>query len=340
MPAPSRILVRLPNWLGDVLLARPLLHALRASLPEARIAAVAPATLLELLAGEGAIDLPHPWPPDREARSRLTRVLREWRPDVALVLPPSFSSAMLAWRTGARERVGYAHEGRGVLLTRALQRPARGERHLADEYLELGRKLGVSGTACARELPTLRLAEAVRESARSAHERLGLTARDFAVLGPAALYGPAKRWPPERFAAVGRSLVARGLEVLTCGTRDEAAVCEQVAREIGAGARSIAGDTSLPELAGLCAAARIAVCNDSGLAHLCAALSVPTVAVFGSTSSAWTAPLGRAVRIVQRPPVCSPCFQRHCRIGYVCLTAVTETRVAKACGQLLAEVTA
>jgi heptosyltransferase-2 len=125
--------------------------------------------------------------------------------------------------------------------------------------------------------------------------------------------------------------------VLVCGTAAERETCDAVVRAAGAGARSIAGGTTLAELAGLCALARVALCNDSGLAHLTAALGVPTIAVFGSTSSAWTAPLGPAVRIVQRPPVCSPCFRRECRIGYVCLESVDERRVWNACRELLAE---
>jgi heptosyltransferase-2 len=331
--APSRILVRLPNWLGDVLLARPLLHRLRAGLPMARIAAVAPGALLELLAADGVIDMAFPWERERGARAAALRAIRGGSPEVALVLPPSFSSAWLAWRSGAPRRIGYAHEGRGILLTRALPRPARGDRHLSDEYLELARDLT---EIAADAMPgPLRLPPAALEAGRRLRARLGLEERRFAVLAPGAIYGPAKRWPATRYAGLARRLEASGTSVVVCGTRDESEVCAEVAR--ASGARSLAGATSLPELAGLCAAASIAVCNDSGLAHLCAALAAPTVAVFGSTSSAWTAPRGTAVRVVQRPPVCSPCFRPDCRIGTICLTALSEQQVWHACEELLAE---
>jgi heptosyltransferase-2 len=98
----------------------------------------------------------------------------------------------------------------------------------------------------------------------------------------------------------------------------------------------IAGETDLLTQAGLCARATLAVCNDSGLAHLAAATGAPTVVIFGSTSSAWTAPLGRRVRVVQRPPVCSPCFQRACRIGYGCLTRIEVAAVERACAEVAA----
>jgi lipopolysaccharide heptosyltransferase II len=334
---PSRIFVRLPNWLGDVMLARPLLHALRRSLPQARIAGVAPGALLELLAADGTLDQAHPWPREAEGRARVARDLKAFEPEVALILPPSFSSAWLAWRTGAKLRVGYAHEGRSMLLSRSERRPARGERHLADEYLHLGRDWYAATPRPAAVAPKLRLSEAASEAGREQRARLELEPRGYAVVAPGALYGPTKRWPAERFAAVGRWLAHRGLAVVACGVQAEAEACEQVVKGVGAGARSVAGRTSLPELAGLCSEARIAVCNDSGLAHLCAALGVPTVAVFGSTSSAWTAPLGPAVRVVQRPPACSPCFRPSCRIGIVCLTAVSERRVWRACEELLVE---
>jgi heptosyltransferase-2 len=235
------------------------------------------------------------------------------------VLPPSFSSAWFAWRTGAARRVGYRGEARSPLLSLALPRPARGDRHLAEEYLALGAGAGVEQAL--RVPPCLAVAGA---------------AGRHALLGPGAVYGPAKRWPADRFAEVGRALVARGLSVKVVGTGAERAVCAEVAAGIGTGAESLAGATDLAQLADLAGGAAVAVCNDSGLAHVCAAAGAPTVVVFGSTSSAWTAPLGPRVQVVQRAPVCSPCFRRDCRIGYPCLGAVTANDVLAACERLLA----
>src|SRR5207249_196174 len=112
------------------------------------------------------------------------------------------------------------------------------------------------------------------------------------------------------------------------------AACEQVAAGVGARGFALAGATDLATQAALCAGARLVVCNDSGLAHLAAAVGVPTLAVFGSTSSAWTAPRGPRVRILQHAPACSPCFQRTCRIGYRCLEAVEVGEVIAACDAL------
>jgi heptosyltransferase-2 len=328
LASPKRILIRLPNWLGDLLMARPFLHALARRHAGAERWGVAPGPLLELLESDEVLDHRAAWPSsDVSARHGLLNRVRTWQPDLALVLPPSFSSAWFAWRTGAKERVGYAHEGRGVLLTRALRRTERGERHLSEEYLELldGERSSV---------PALKLGSTAEQGALALLREIGLEHARLALVAPGALYGPAKRWPAERFVQLARQMAKQGFTVLVCGTQAERGLCEAIARD--AEARSVAGRTDLSVQAGLCARASLAVTNDSGLAHLAAAVGTPTVAIFGSTSSAWSAPLGPRVRVVQRAPVCSPCFQRTCRIGYRCLTAVSVRDVWSACREIAA----
>jgi len=329
--APARLLVRLPNWLGDALMARPLLHALRASLPHANVVAVGPRPLLELMAAERLWDEALPWPLTPAARGSLRAVRPEW----AIVLPPSFSSAWFALRSRARRRVGFAGDSRSALLTDAVRRGARGDRHLSREYLELGERVG----ARASVLPVMPVTDEARAQAGALRRDAGIGERPFAILAPGAIFGPAKRWETERFAALARQLVARGQSVLACGGEQERDACDDVVARAGGAVVSLAGRTSLAAQAALCADADAVVSNDSGLAHLAAAVGAPTVTVFGSTSSAWTAPLGPRVRIVQRPPVCSPCFARTCRIGYRCLTAVSVADVLRAIDELDSPVT-
>lgn len=313
----ERVFLRLPNWLGDSLMARPLTGVVRAAFPAARIVASGPAPLLELLAGDRAWDAALPWP----ATPAAVREAAGGTIDAALVLPPSFSSAWHAWRTGARARIGFAADARSALLTHAVRRPARGDLHLGREYLSLAGALGVDAGALgvsALPLADAPLVEGVGE--RGA----------FAVLAPGAAYGPAKRWPLPRWIALARELAADGLEVLACGGAGEAEACAALAAATGG--RSLAGRTSLPQQAALCAAAAVVVSNDSGMAHLAGAVGAPTVVIFGSTSSAWTAPLGPHVRVVQRATVCSPCFRRTCAIGYACLENVRMDDVRAAVG--------
>ena len=318
--AARSVLVRLPNWLGDLLMSRPLLHGLRAALPDAAIEAQGP-PFSRLLDRERVWDR---WRPSHERRG--TRSY-----DAAVILPPSFSSA---WRVGfgVPVRVGFAADGRSWLLTHAIRRPARGDLHLSAEYLGLGAPLGVRSGP----LPILAPSAEEREQCAARLRDLVAAGQPLAILAPGAAYGPAKRWPDDRYAALGRRLAERGFAILVAGGTEDRPTAAAVASAIGAGALPVAGETTLGEQLGLCAAAAVTVSNDSGLAHLAAASGCPTVVIFGSTSSAWTAPLGPRVKVVQRAPVCAPCFRRDCRIGYRCLTAVEVAEVERACHEAAA----
>ncbi|MGH7730707.1 MAG: glycosyltransferase family 9 protein, partial [Candidatus Eiseniibacteriota bacterium] len=259
-----RILIRLPNWLGDALMARPLLHGVRRAHPEAEIRAVGPGALLALLASEVTFDTAGPWPVRkgtqdariaREEREDLGAALHAWQPDAALILPFSFSSAWFAFTTGARVRIGYAHELRSPLLTHALRRPARGERHLSREYLALGAPLG----AIAGPLPPLVPPFEADRAAEALIARAGVGAARTAVLAPRSAYGPAREWPADRFTALARRLVSRGHAVIVCGTAAERETCRQVAEGAGPGAVSLAGETDLSTLAALVRRAAVAV---------------------------------------------------------------------------------
>jgi len=338
--APRRILVRLPNWLGDALMARPLLHRMRRAHPGAEVRAVGPAALLGLLFPERTFDGAAAWParrapgsrpPAAEERERVVSQMRAWRPDVALVLPFSFSSAWFARSTGAPIRIGYAHELRSPLLTHALPRPARGEQHLSREYLALGEPLGAGPLPSGDPLPLLIPPPEAEVAAEGLIARAVADAPRLAVMAPRSAYGPAREWPADRFVELARRLVGRGLAVIVCGTAAERETCRRIAAEAGPGVASVAGETDLPTLAALVRRATVAVCNDSGLAHLAGAVGAATVTLYGSTSSAWTAALGPRVRVLQHPPVCSPCFRRTCRIGYRCLTGLGLDEVDGAC---------
>ena len=315
-----RILIRLPNWLGDLLMARPLLHAVRAAHPDAQVAAMGPGAA-RVLEREGLWNRRVDWPPDAEQR----RSVWGQRHDAALVLPPSFSSAWKLPR-GIGVRIGFAGEGRSWLLTHAVRRPARGDMHLSREYLRCGEPLAARAVA----LPGLAASAEEIHAQEERKRRLGVEG-PHVILAPGAAYGPAKRWPMERWVDLGQRLVERGLGAIVCGAEADRGLADAVAERIGPRARSLAGQTSLEQQLAWCATARATVSNDSGLAHLAAATDRPTVVIFGSTSSAWTAPLGARVRVVQHAPPCSPCFRRTCRIGYGCLEAIAVAEVEHAC---------
>jgi heptosyltransferase-2 len=253
--------------------------------------------------------------------------------EVVLVLPFSFSSAWFAYTLRAPVRIGYGHELRSPLLTHVLRRRPVGDVHLSNEYLALAEPIGVTPVP----LPVLRPAAAAREAAAALRAQHAPGARSFVVMAPRSAYGPAREWPRDRFALLAREMVDRGHAVIISGTGGERETCDAVAQEAGPGVVSLAGQTDLPTLTALVADAALAVCNDSGLAHLAGAVGTPTVTLYGSTSSSWTAALGPRVRIVQHPPVCSPCFRRTCKIGYVCLTALSVAEVGETAREVMNE---
>jgi heptosyltransferase-2 len=328
------VLVRLPNWLGDCIMARPLLWALRAAWPEASLLGVGPEGPCAPLVDERAVDAFVPWSKAGPARADAIRRARAFAPELAFVLPASFSSAWLAWRSGARTRLGFRGEWRDGLLTDAKPRVARGERHLTDEFLLLAAGYGVPPAG----VPALRAGDAGAKAAAAVLERAGIAPGErYAILGPRSAYGPAREWFPDRFVAAGRELRERRLKILVCGTAAEREACAAVADGIGPGAHSIAGETSLPALVGVAARASLALCNDSGLAHVAAATGAPTIQIYGSAASGWTAARGPRVRVLHRAPVCSPCWRRTCLIGTRCLDAVRVPWVMRHADALLAE---
>jgi lipopolysaccharide heptosyltransferase II len=325
------LLVRVPNWLGDLILALPVLDA------AGRGAAVflGPEPFRELLAPR--FPRAEYVSVSRERRWAPLPAIRAARPRAALLLTESLSSAILVRLAGVPERIGYAAEARGALLTRRVPR-AGAPRSLARaaEYRALAEAAGLAVTGTT---PTLRALPEEAASAKLILASAGLDARPYAVLAPGAAYGPAKQWGAERFAATALHLARRrGLAPLLVGSSADAAVAADVARRVsaaGVSATDLSGRTTLGALTGLLAGARAVVSNDSGVMHLAAALERPTVAVFGSTSPVWTSVASPWVANLYAAYPCSPCYRRTCPIGYGCLRSIESGDAAGALDRLL-----
>jgi heptosyltransferase-2 len=255
--------------------------------------------------------------------------------DAAVMLPNSIASALPAWVARVPERWGYATAGRRPLLTRAPAVPdeVRGRSQVYYYRAMLaGAGLRVSAS------PDVSLA--CPPGWREAGDRLleGDAAGGNAVaINPGASFGTAKRWLPERFAAVGDLLAAGGARVVLVGGPAERAIGEAIAAQMSAPARMLCGRTTLPELVGVLSAMRMLVTNDSGPMHVAAALGIPVVAVFGPTDWRETHPVGDAHRVVREPVHCSPCRLRECPIDHRCMRRVTVDRVLAEAGALLGE---
>lgn len=327
----TRTLAVVPNWVGDTVMALPVLEALAGSDREVSVLAkphLRP--LLELAAGvAGVIDKADD---DGETVARL----RAGGFDEAVVLPNSFRSAWLPRRAGIERRYGYRGGWRSLLLNPAVPGPRRRRdrgRHQVLDYRELLEALGV--TPPADPSPRLELPEAVRESARGVIGRASVPATGGPLVGlfPGAEFGPSKRWPLKRFAELTHALRRRRRDVrlvLLCGP-GEVWIGVRIHEQSGHLVPVLGADLDLAGLAGLLSRLDLLITNDSGPMHLAAALGVPCVALFGPTDPARTRPWGEGHRVLYTDRWCSPCFRRRCPlIHHRCLKDIGVEAVVEA----------
>lgn len=320
-----KILVKAANWLGDAVMSLPTLRSLREMVPRARVTVLTKPAFADLYAGAPYVDevLPH----ERGGVGRWmrsVRALRKGRYDLALLLPRSFSSALLVWSARIPRRVGYGGEGRAALLTDALPRPGRRE-HRVLYYHAL---LGALGEAPAVRPPKLEPRPEAEEWARRE-----MPGGPWIGINPGATYGVAKQWFPEKYVELGRRLGRRGRLVVVGGPA-EAELGERVARETGA--IDLSGRTSVSQLAAAIARCALFVTNDTGPMHVADAVGVPIVAVFGPTDWVTTPPFGKKHTIVRHEIDCSPCLKRTCPLGHHdCMKKVSVEQVWKACEEWL-----
>ena len=327
MNAPSHLLVRAPNWIGDVVLSLPALRDLKRAFPSSRLEVLARPWVAGLYEAVPEVDAILP----SQGVAADAAALRG-RHDLGLLLPNSFASAFALWRAGVPERWGYATDARGALLTRSCRVSAsvrgRSQVYYYRSMLE-GLGLAVSGPPDA----SLACPEAWAERGRALLGGPG----PWIGVNPGAAYGTAKRWPPGRFAAAA-ALVARraGAQVAIVGAASERPLAESVAEQLGSKARVLCGETTLAELVGVLRGLRLLLTNDSGPMHLAAALGTPLVAVFGSTDWSETSPVSDRARVVREETDCAPCLLRECPIDHRCMTRVAVGRVAQSALELLA----
>ena len=323
----ERLLVRAPNWVGDVVLSLPALRDARRAFPGARLEVLARPWVGDLYRAVPEVD------GVRESRGpREDPAALRGHFDGALLLPNSFATALVVWRAGIPERWGYATDGRGLLLTRRCPVPeaVRG-RSQVYYYRAMLEGLGIA----AEGPPDASLRCPEEWGARGA-ELLG-EGGPWIGVNPGAFYGSAKRWLPERFAAAA-DIVARRAEakVVLVGGPRERPLAEAIAEGMEAPVRVLCGETTLAELVGVLSRLRLLLTNDSGPMHVAAALGVPLVAVFGSTDWRETSPVGRTSRVVREHADCAPCILRECPIDHHCMTRVGVDRVASEALELLA----
>jgi heptosyltransferase-2 len=319
-----------PSWVGDTVLAQPLLRRLHERYPGAIIDALAPPWTAPLLARmpevkevvlgpfrHGELGL--------RARYRLARALKPRGYDQAIVLPNSLKSALVPLLAGIPVRTGFVGEMRRGILNDA--RPLDRQRYplMVERFALLAEP---RNAALRRPVPRPKL-EASETRRRETLARLGLEAAGpVAVLCPGAEYGPAKRWPEEYYAALATRLAELGHRVWAVGSPRDAEVGARIERLAAGRCLNLCGRTSLSDAIDILAGAALVVTNDSGLMHVAAALERPLLALYGSSSPGFTPPLSERAQLLKLDLPCSPCFRRECPLGHFdCMRRLTPDRV-------------
>jgi heptosyltransferase II len=320
-----KIAVFCPNLIGDTVMATPTFRALRQGSPTARIVGVIKPRVAPTLDGSDWFDeIIHC---DAKSKHRDQRPgaivarLRRERFEVAVLLPNSFRSALLAFLGGIPRRVGYDKSGRGFLLTDRLHYAtnATGERvptPIVESYLQLARAVGCVADSLRLELRTTAAEELAADQAWSA---LGLGARPVVCLNTGGAYGPAKAWPEAHFAALARRLAEEAsVDVLVlCGPAEQAAARQIVTLAGHPHVKSLAEQPLGIGLTKACVRrARLLITTDSGPRHFAAAFDTPVITLFGPTHIAWTRTYHARAWHLSHPVPCGPCQKAVCPEGH------------------------
>ncbi len=331
-----KLLLRAANWVGDAVMMTPAVCSLRKCFPKAEIFVLAKPWVVPVFEGLPYVD--HILVYDKAGRHqgifgfiRLARDLRAFRFDAAILFQNAFEAAFIAALSGIPVRIGYPTDGRGILLTHRSPLLTRCRKvHQVEYYLGILKGVGIPDTN--REL-CLSIGEKETKKAQRLLNRFGIRKTDTLVgINPGAAYGPAKQWPPDRFAAVGdRIQEVCGVKILIFGGPADRALGLRIRQSMRYPAVNLAGETDLSEAMALIRECRLFITNDSGLMHVASALKVPLVAIFGSTDPEATGPWGYRGRILKSKISCSPCLEPECPLGHSqCMTRITTNAVFEA----------
>lgn len=328
----ENIIVRMPNWIGDLVMATPILTDLRKTFPRARITAMAKTPICELLEGDLAIDelfcfrKPSNQFLKREEKRNIIAKLQEGKYDLGILLTNSFSSAWWFWQAGIARRIGYSSFPRNFFLTDRVAKPIE-KVHQVDFYKRLlaPLKIPISKTA-----PRLYVSEKeLQESRELLFQRGYKKGKTLVGINPGASYGSAKCWPADRFRSLALRLLDDGVSVVFFGDVASMDLVKSICSGLPKEVMDLAGVTSLRELVCLIQDCDLLITNDSGPMHIADAVNTPLVAIFGSTDDQVTGPYGQKNSVLTKRVSCSPCMKRVCPIDFRCMMQISVEEVVQ-----------
>jgi len=342
----DRIVVRGTNWVGDAVMTVPALRQLRRLFPDAHITLATRAWAEGLFADSDFLDDVQVH--EGSGLRSVVQQVRQWRKrnfDLAVLLPNSLETALVASLARVPLRIGYATDGRQALLSHPLALPEwRETKHEVFYYLKIVAELEWLIKHEQTFLETqpdgsLEVSDARKSRARDSLCARGVVEdRPLVALCPGSINSRAKRWPTERYAALADRLIDElGAQVLLVGSNAEAEVSLEVSNQMRNQALTLTGQTDLAELVATLSLVDLLVTNDTGPAHIASALGRPTLVIFGPTNPLTTRPFSQFGEIVREPPYCAPCMLRDCPIDHRCMTAITPDDVFERASALLAD---
>jgi lipopolysaccharide heptosyltransferase II len=314
---PFRILIRSSNWLGDAVMSVPAVRAIKNGRPDLHLTIAAPNKIAPMWKLIPEVDAIIPLP--EGSLLSVVRLLKQQMAfDVAILFPNSLRVALETWLSGIPRRVGYRGHCRSWLVNQIVREPRKPgpPEHHSLRFLRIARDCG---------------AETSKIEVPKPNQTSNINHQTLIGLCPGAEYGPAKRWLPERFAEAAAKITEQSsAQWILLGTKNDAAIGEQIAAAIGDHCVNRIGQTTLDQLIDELRQCSLLLTNDTGTMHLAALLGVPVVAVFGSTEPRLTGPLGNGHTVLRHHVECSPCFLRECPIDFRCMKAVSADEVAGA----------
>lgn len=331
----KRVVVRGTNWVGDSMMTIPALRALRRILPGAAITLAIRPGAQGIFSEVDFIDDVMVY--DRRSAFSVFGQVREWRRrqfDLAVLFQNAFEAALIPFLAGVPIRLGYATESRHAMLTHPLPLPDwRSSKHEVFYYLylitALEQSLFRTSTVCEAEPDlSLPISESRKLAASELLRQYGVTEEKSVVaICPGSINSRAKRWPAEAYAALADRLIEDCRQVVLIGSKDEADVTSEVTSRMRHPPVVLTGKTKLDQIVAVLALVDLVVTNDTGPAHIAAALGCPTIVIFGPTNPLTTRPFSPVAEIIRHPPDCAPCMLRDCPIDHRCMTAITVDEV-------------
>jgi len=318
---PQKILIRSTNWIGDAIMTTPAVRTIRENYPDAEITLLALPWVSDVFAAGSRVD--HIFHYEKNGRHkglggkwRLSSELRAKNFDAVILLQNAFEAALITTLARIPARGGYTTDGRGLLLTHGVKKhPEIGLKHQVHYYQDMLAGLGLTPGSDQLELflnpDAVQFVQSELENKKSLHGNVPIVG-----LNPGAAYGPAKRWPAEKYGKLAELVCARtGAIVLVFGTDADNAAAATIAAAVSDDRLvvDLTGKTDLATAMAYIDQCDVFVTNDSGLMHVAAALQTQTVAIFGSTDHVATGPYSDNALIIRKPMECSPCMKTHCR---------------------------